>query len=151
MFRFVMAGAWSCLVALGSVYLTQEFRGRRGARLPVASPSSVETRKTREINVPRIADGAVKGYVVVSFAYVVVQGPPEAGDVSPDPYVVEEAFRFIYDDDSIDFAKPRKFDFKSLTDAMRKNVNSRLKKEVIRDVVLQELHFIPSAELRQKM
>jgi len=38
-----------------------------------------------------------------------------------------------------------------LNDRVRANVNARLKYDVVVDVILQELHFIPSADLKQKM
>ena len=151
MFKFMLVGATSCLIALGSVFATQGYRNRQGARPATNGASALEARKTKEINVPKIADGAVKGYVVVSFTYVVDLALLAKSRVAPDAYVVEEAFRGIYDDDTIDFSRPKKFDFKSLNDAIRANVNARLKSEVIVDVILQALQFIPSSEPRQKM
>lgn len=151
MLKLILAGVWSCFVALGSVYATQEIRSRKSAHPAAPAAAALEPRKTREINVPKIADGAIKGYVVVSFAYIVDPASLDRSRAPPDAYVVEEAFRAIYDDDTIDFSRPKKYDFKILTDAIRKNINARLKSDVIVDVMLQELHFIPGSDVRQKI
>ena len=151
MLKLILAGAWSCFIALGGVYATQEFRKRGSLRPSGLDNRAVETRKTREINVPKIAQGAIKGYVVVSFAFVVDLSLLGKGLASPDAFIVEEAFRGIYDDDTIDFSNPKKYDFRPLNDRVRANVNARLKYDVVVDVILQELHFIPSADLKQKM
>ena len=152
MLKAVVVAIWSCVASLGSVYATIAYRSMVSRESASDNrPLTVEARKTREINVPKIADGIIKGYVVVSFVFIVDQAVSRNTRIPPDAFVVEEAFRLIYDDDSIEFARAKKLDLKQLTDAIRARVNARLGSAVIVDVALQELQFIASADLKHKM
>ncbi len=151
MFKLLFAGVWASMVALGAVYATMKYKAPREAHAADPKPSSIETRKTKEINIPKIASNALKGYVVISLTFVVDRSLAAKLPVSPDPYVVEETFRYIYNDDAIDFVKPKKYDLKLLTDSIRNNVNERVKSDVIVEVVLQELHFLAGSDFKQKL
>src|SRR5208283_5924757 len=84
-----------------------------------AMPRATESRKTHEINVPHIKDGTVKGYAVMLLSYTLDLGALKKAAMAPDSILVDEAFRYVYDDDTIDFDHLDRFDFakmaKSLT------------------------------------
>ena len=140
--RLVIIGIWACIVTLASSYATGYIRSSSSVRSPSPSTASSESRKTKEINIPKIRDGVVKGYVVAQFSYDVDPAALKRLLTSPDAFVVDEAFREIYNDDSIDFSDLRKVDLASLTNLITKNVNTRLKESVIVDVTVQELTFL---------
>jgi hypothetical protein len=53
--------------------------------------------------VPIIRDGTVKGYVVAQFSYVVDLAVVKTLPVPPEAIFVDEGFRYIYNDEKIDF------------------------------------------------
>ena len=83
----------------------------REARSVAGAAKSTEARKTHEINVPRIKDGAIKGYAVMLLSYTVDLNALRTAAMAPDSILVDEAFRYVYNDDTIDFDHLDRFDF----------------------------------------
>ena len=109
-------------------------------------PVSLETRKTRELNVPIIRDGAVKGYVVVQLNYVVDLEVAKKLPAPPDPFVIDEMFQYIYGDEKIDFAHLDKLDLGKMTEALIQRVNTRMRANVITDMGVIECNFLVNSE-----
>jgi hypothetical protein len=113
----------------------------REQRADAAVSRATETRKTHEINVPRIKDGAVKGYVVMLLSYTIDLGALKSAEMAPDSILVDEAFRYVYDDDTIDFDHLDRFDLAKMSKALIRSVNGRVKGEVLVDVGVEEFTF----------
>jgi hypothetical protein len=111
------------------------------SRVAASITRATETRKTHEINVPRIKDGAVKGYAVMLLSYTVDLAAVKAADMNPDPILVDEAFRYVYNDDTIDFDHLDRFDFAGMTRALIRSVNARVKSAALVDVAVQEFTY----------
>jgi len=120
---------------------------RREARSSVAARTT-EARKTHEINVPRIKDGAVKGYAVMLLSYTVDLGALKAAAMAPDSILVDEAFRYVYNADTIDFDHLGRFDLAKMSKAITRAVNERVKGDVIVDVGVQEFTYAPISDTR---
>jgi hypothetical protein len=151
MIKLIIVGAWACLATLASSYATVYFRANAAKGAADQNVAAIETRKSKEIDIPKIRDGALKGYVVTQFVYS-VSGPAEKKlSYSPEPFVIDEAFRYIFNDDSIDLANLKKYDLQKFTDTVIKNVNARLKTDVVQDLAVQEFTFLTSAEVKQHL
>ena len=109
---------------------------------------ATEARKTHEINVPRIKDGAVKGYAVMLLSYTVDLGALKSAAMGPDSILVDEAFRYVYNDDSIDFDHLDRFDLAKMSKAIAAAVNERVKSDVVVDVGVQEFTYAPIGDTR---
>jgi len=103
MIKSALIAIWACAVMFGASVEVGAFLKTRAQATPAADSASSETRKTKEINVPIIRDGGVKGFVVLQLSYVVDLVEAKKLPVEPDPFVIDEAFRYIFDDDKIDF------------------------------------------------
>ena len=147
MIRIIFIGFWAILVTAGSGYGFHYFR-----RLPHTFGSSstavLETRKTRELNIPKIRNGAIQGYAVTQLSYVVDSVAEKKAGLPSDVFVADETFRLIYDDDFINFARLEKVDLNALARSLVKNVNARLNAEVVKDIAIQEFTFLPFPELK---
>jgi hypothetical protein len=150
MFKLILVGVWACLVTLASSYATTFVRAAHARS--IADPAQpMESRKTKEINIPKISKGAVEGYVVIQFVYVANAEAVKKLPVPPDAFVVDEAFRYIYNDDTIDFKNPRKYDLQLLSKNLIRNVNARLKSDVVVDIAIQEFSFLSSSDVKQHL
>lgn len=145
MIRLVLIGVWTILITVGSGYGFHHFP-RLLKSAEATSAAALETRKTREINIPKIRNGAIQGYAVVQLSYVVDSVIEKKIGLPSDVFVADETFRLIYDDESIDFNRLEKVDLSALARALVKNVNARLKAEVVKDIAVQEFTFLPFAE-----
>jgi|SRR5947209_18617155 len=113
-----------------------------------SKPQTTEARKTHEINVPRIKDGVVKGYAVILLSYAVDPAALRNAEMAPDSILVDEAFRYVYNDDTIDFDHLDRFDFAKMSRALIRTVNARVKGDVLVDVGVQEFTYAPVGEVR---
>jgi hypothetical protein len=120
----------------------------RQSHANVAATRATEARKTHEINVPRIKDGVIKGYAVMLLSYTVDVKALKTAAMAPDSIVVDEAFRYVYGDDTIDFDHLDRFDFAKMSKALVAAVNARVKSDVVVDVGVQEFTYEPASEAR---
>ena len=148
MIKLVLVGVWACFATLAASYATTYVRAAY-AKAAAEPAGPIEVKKTREIDVPKIKDGALKGYVVTQFVYSINPAAPKKLGIFPEALVVDEAFRTLFDDDSIDIDNLKKYDLKKLTLTVMKNVNARLKSDVISDLAIQEFTFMTSSEVKQ--
>jgi hypothetical protein len=120
----------------------------RQTRSTAAATRTMEARKTHEINVPRIKDGAIKGYAFMLLSYTVDLSALKTAAIAPDSILVDEAFRYVYNDDTIDFDHLDRFDFAKMSKALVGAINARVKSDVVVDVGVQEFTYEPVSEMR---
>jgi hypothetical protein len=120
----------------------------RESHSTAAAAKATEARKTHEINVPRIKDGVIKGYAVMLLSYSVDLNALKTAAMAPDSILVDEAFRYVYSDDSIDFDHLDRFDFAKMSKALVAAINTRVKSDVVIDVGVQEFTYEPVTEMR---
>ena len=146
MIKMILVAIWcSAMVAaggFGAEYVMKMKAAKENAKPEIA----LETRKTRELNVPIIRDGAVKGYVVVQLNYVVDVEAAKKLPAAPDPFVIDETFQYIYGDEKIDFAHLDKLDLGKMTESLIQRVNTRLRANVITDMGVIECNFLVNSE-----
>ena len=142
MIRIIMIGFWACLTTLAAGYATTHFRAVAAHPAVTAPATPRELKKTKEFNVPKIRDGAVKGYIVAQLSFVVDNAAAAKAALPPDAFIVDEAFRYVYDDTSIDFDHLEAFDLNKMTKSLITGVNARLGGPVVTDIGIQEFTFL---------
>jgi hypothetical protein len=150
MIRIILVGFWACLITLAAGYAMSHLREATSKSPIAAAASPRELKKTKEINVPKIRDGAVKGYIVTQLSYVVDSAAAKKVPLPPDAFIVDEAFRYIYNDTTIDFDHLDTFDLNKMTKALIKNVNARLSADIVVDMGIQEFTFLSNAQAKQR-
>ena len=148
MIKAALIGLAAVAAAILGEMGTDKVLALRGAHSAASAARATEARKTHEINVPRIKDGAVKGYAVMLLNYTVDLNALKTAAMAPDSILVDEAFRYVYDDDTIDFDHLDRFDLGKMSKAIAKAVNDRVKSDVIVDVGVQEFTYAPISETR---
>jgi hypothetical protein len=148
MIRVIVFGLLASTAAVAAELGTRQLIVFGEQRSAAAATRPTEARKTHEINVPRIKDGAVKGYAVMLLSYSVDVGALKAAAMAPDSILVDEAFRYVYDDATIDFDHLDRFDLAKMSKALIRAVNARVKSKVLVDVGVQEFTYAPIGETR---
>jgi type II secretory pathway pseudopilin PulG len=143
MIKTVIIGLAAAGAAIAAQAGTDKVLALREAHSAAAVARSTEARKTHEINVPRIKDGAIKGYAVMLLSYTVDTSALKTAAMAPDSILVDEAFRYVYDDDTIDFDHLDRFDLAKMSKALARSVNARVKADVVVDVGVQEFTYAP--------
>jgi hypothetical protein len=148
MIKAVLIGLAASAAAIAAEVGTDKVIAMREARSAAAAGRATEARKTHEINVPRIKDGAVKGYAVMLLSYTVDLGALKTAAMAPDSILVDEAFRYVYNDDTIDFDHLDRFDLAKMSKTLIRAVNARVKADVVVDVGVQEFTYAPISDTR---
>ena len=146
MIKAVFIGLVATAATFAGEMGTDQFFALRQARSTAAAARATEARKTHEINVPRIKDGTVKGYAVMLPSYTVDLNALRSAAMAPDSILVDEAFRYVYNDDTIDFDHLDRFDFAKMSKALAQAVNARVKSDVVLDVGVQEFTYAPISD-----
>jgi hypothetical protein len=148
MIKAVFIGLAATAAALAAEVGTDKVLALREARSAAPVARATEARKTHEINVPRIKDGVIKGYAVMLLSYTVDLSAVRTAAMAPDSILVDEAFRYVYNDDTIDFDHLDRFDFAKMSKALAQAVNARVKSDVVVDVGVQEFTYAPISDTR---
>jgi hypothetical protein len=151
MIKAVLLGLVATAAAVAGEMGTDRYLASREEKQATNPAKATETRKTHEINVPRIKDGAVKGYAVMLLSYTVDLGALRTAAIAPDSILVDEAFRYVYNDDTIDFDHLDRFDLAKMSKAVAAAVNARVKGDVVVDVGVQEFTYAPISETRGRL
>ena len=148
--RPVLTGLWVCLITLVSCYGAVSWRAAAAANGPVDEPElhGLDYQKTRLINVPMIADGAVQGYVVAQFVFTGDAATLKELSVPPEVFVADEAFRMLYADEKLDFANLKKYDLTALTSAITRSVNDRFGADILQEVLVEEFNFVAKSDVK---
>jgi hypothetical protein len=152
MIKMVVAGLWVCVVTLCSAYAAVTWQ--TAAHAPEAdghkTHASTDTIRSRMISVPVISDGALQGYVVAQFIYSVDAKVMKGMAVKPDLFLLDETFKTLYSEETIDFRQIKKQDLPKLSKRIAENANKRLGSHLVEDVLIQELNYLSKEGMRAK-
>jgi hypothetical protein len=148
MIRLLLAGAIAAAAALGGMRGFEAWEARRAAALAAGPPVVTEQRRAKPLTVPIVQDGALQGYIILQLAYVVDATALKASGLDPEPYLLDEAFRHIYGDASIDFRRLEKYDVDLLKRALDRRLPERLKTDAVKEVLIHEFNYVAKSDLR---
>ncbi|MFD1695839.1 hypothetical protein [Roseibium aestuarii] len=147
MLRLLLVGVWMPVATLGASYATVSWLATQppgvigGGGGHEAAMGGLDYESVPPVNVPIIADGALQGYVVAKLVFTADGDVLRSLSVPPHPFLVDEAFRFLYADERLDFHDLRRYDLAKLSEHLKGAANARLGKEVVRDVLVEELNY----------
>lgn len=147
--HLLFGGVWVCVVTLAAVYFAATSAGGAAASADKPPLHGLDYVKTRQISVPRIADGEIQGYVVARFVFTIDAEMKRDLPVPPEVFVVDEAFRAIYGDEKIDFANVQKTDLSFLTTGITEGVNARLQPGLIQETLIEQFNYVPFEAIGQ--
>lgn len=148
MIKPVLLTIWVALLSLSSNFAVAYWK-KHGSRAPEKAAQALEQRKTRIINVPILADGAVQGYVVAQFAYTGEAGALKAAAVAPEGVILDEAFRLLYAEEKTDFRKLQRADLNRLIETLKTRVTERVPPDLVKEILVQEFNYVSKDEIRR--
>jgi flagellar basal body-associated protein FliL len=147
--KTLFIGLWVCAVALGSSYFFTRMQNNSASHDPTKEEAAaVEFIKTEMVSVPIIRAGKVTGYLVTQLSFAV--NKVETGKLSfePTPYLIDTAYRTLYENSVIDFSELQPQDLSSLTKKIAEAANAKLGAGVVTDVLMNEINYVPRDEVR---
>ncbi len=113
--KVILVGLWVTLVALGTAYGVAVYAPSSTGQAKAAASVVLQSQKTRVINVPMLSDGQVRGFLAAQFVFTTDANLAKTLQVSPEVYLLDEAFRTIYADSAIYLNPDEKYDLQKLT------------------------------------
>jgi len=149
MIKIVLTGLWICVATLGSLYGVVVWQaGKNAAVQPDKFFGGLDYVKTNTVSVPIISDGEIAGYVLARFVYVADGNKLKMLSVPAELILADEAFRILYAGSLRDFKRIEKYDLAALTKKMRERANIRFETELIEDVLIDSINYVPKNEVR---
>jgi hypothetical protein len=149
--KLLALGVWGALVTAGAAYGAAVYLSGTPAEKPIAEAfGGIDYVKLEPLSVPVIRDGAVAGYVVTRIVYAIDTATQKKLGVAPDPFIADETFRTVYSASPVNVEKPEQYDLETLASGIRKNVNARLKGDVLREVLIQQFDYVDRSQLRDR-
>jgi hypothetical protein len=149
MMKLLFIGIWACAISLGATYAVIEWKLRHsGAHAADDGESKLAEVKTKAINVPIIADGAVQGYIIAQFVFTIDSKLMHDMPIKPEVYLLDEAFKTIYAGEKVNFHQMKRQDLPALAKQLGENVNKRLGTQLVHDVLIDQLSYVPKEEVR---
>ena len=139
-----IVGLWVLVVSLGTSFAVATIGS--ATKPAAADKPTLQLEKTRVLNVPIIAAGGVRGFIVAQFNFTVDAAKMKSAPVPPEAFLLDEAFRAIYTDDHLDFLHLDKYDINGLTARLIAATNKRLGSDLVHDVLIQDFTFISKEE-----
>jgi flagellar basal body-associated protein FliL len=147
--KTLLIGLWVCIVALGSSYFFVQMNNSSAAHVPSeAEVEVIEFIKTDMVSVPVIREGKVQGYLVAQLSFAVNKTATAKLAFEPTPYLVDVAYRALYENSAIDFAQLQPQDLTLLAKKILEGANAKLGGEVVKDVLMNEINYVPRDEVR---
>lgn len=142
MIRLILTGLWVFSVTLGSVYFGAYWRSHAKSTADEEHDSKLAVRALKVLTVPIIENGALRGYISVTFSIVAPAVDPHGDGLDPESFIRDEAFRMIYSDRNIDYTNAGKKDLAELTRRIVEKVNARIGKIVVREILISNFNFV---------
>lgn len=149
MIKLIAAGIWVCAVTLASSYLAISWSTQPAAKASdVTTFGGLDYVTPSSISVPIIKAGAVEGYAIAQFVFTAQADILTNSTIPAKVIFVDEAFKAIYSKSSFDFQNKNKRDLNALTKTIAENVNKRIGKDLVVDVMVESLNFVSKDQVR---
>ena len=153
MIKLILAGLWACLVTLAASYAAVSWQAgsvTSAEHEPERLYGGLETVRTRMISVPVIRSGAIQGYVMAQFSFTADAAILKRLSVKADVVVLDEAFKAIYSEDTLDLRNMQKQDLGGLVKRIVEGSNQRFGTRIVEDAFIQEFGYVNKDGIRNK-
>lgn len=148
MIKLLATGIWASLVTLGATFGVLQWQKGKAEQAIAAGDIKLQEFRTKAINVPIIGSGVIQGYMVAQFVFTVDASTLSKVAVSPEVYLLDEAFKTIYAGEQVNFQNMKKQDLPVLAKRIGEGVNKRLGIAMVQDVLIDQLSYIPKKDVR---
>ncbi|HBF30373.1 hypothetical protein [Rhizobium sp.] len=149
MVKIVIAGVWACFVTLIAVYFSVQMAT---APAPVddgsAKKPALELVRGEPITVPVFENGAVKGYFLGRFSFMVEKEKAEAIKLSATALMTDELFTLLVGNKMIDMSKTVKLDLDGFRNTIKTDINKRAGEDLVAEVLVEQLDYLGKEEAR---
>ena len=145
--KMIVAGVWACMVIATVNFALKKFTAPAQKPADATAATKLVTAKTRELNVPKIENGGIKGYIVTQLTYTLTADFSDKSSLV-DALVSDRTFKFLYAYTDFDLDHLKAFDLNKLTEFVKNSVNAGLGSPGLSNVGIAEFTFVPSSDAK---
>ncbi len=151
MSKAILLGLWGCIITLAASYgaMMMAAPAKQHKAKKASYFGGLDYVKAPMIGVPIIKDKKLTGYVVAEFVFTIEQKILNSLSVTPEPFLVDAAFRRIYSGATVDIDNMNKLNLDKLLAGLRSDVNKRYGKPIIKEVLVERMNFLPTDSVRK--
>lgn len=152
MLKLVMTGVWVCIVTLGAVYGSIQM-----ANAPVDDGENGAVKVAEELvrgevtAIPVINDGKVEGYFLTRVSYVADQHKLAEINLPIPALITDELYTALVGNRVIKIGSSRGFDLEAFRKTIKETLNTRLEKDVILDIIVEQIDYLSKDDIRSKI
>lgn len=148
MIRFIVAALWISVATTGALlFAFQSSQPEETAEGAEATPfKGLDYVKTGIISVPVFDKGRVHGYFLARLVYVAEGKRLAALKLPAEALLSDHVYGHLFANPEIDFTRRDKFDVDTFREAVRTGVNQRLGEELIREILVEQIDYLPKDE-----
>lgn len=146
MIKFIAAALWVSVATTGAILFAfqssqhEEESAQAGEATPFKGLDYV---KTGIISVPVFDKGKVHGYFLARLVYVAEGKRLAELKLPAEALFSDYVYGHLYANPQIDFTSRDKFDIDAFRETVRVGVNERLGEELIREVLVEQVDYLP--------
>ena len=150
MIKFAVAALWISIATTAAMYFSFT-AGQKPAEAAVAEDPNafkgIDYVKTGIISVPVFNNGRVFGYFLARFVYTAETKRLAQLKLPADALIADRVYTWLYANPQINFATRENLDVDTLRETLRAGVNEKLGEELIREVLIEQIDFLPKEEV----
>lgn len=150
MFKSLFIGIWACAILAGSswFFIGQPADEKSSPKEPASYFGGLDYVKLDPLTVTIIRNNEIRGYIIVDAVFTVKQSVQAQSSV-PIKFILQDSIiESLHGNPSIDVFRLKKFDLPSFQELLVTNMNNKLGKKAIYEVLIQKLDFISKEDIR---
>ncbi len=150
MIKILMVGIWVCLVLAGSAYYFSQTQAEisQSNKAEKGYFGGLDYVKLDPITVAIIREKSIRGYLIIESVFTIKQREMVELSVPVEYLLRDLIIGSTHANPDIDIFQIEKFDLISFQNQLLKNINDRLGKKTIHDVLIQKIDFISKEDIR---
>lgn len=149
MIKLIGAALWMSIATAGALlFAFQTGQPHETAQEGEETPfKGLDYVKTGVISVPVFDKGKVHGYFLARLVFVAEGKRLAALKLPAEALLADEVYANLYGSPEIDFTRRDKLDIDAFRNTVREGVNKRLGEELIREILVEQVDYLPKGEV----
>lgn len=149
MIKLIVAALWISVATTGALlfaFSSTQQAGETEAGAETTAFQGLDYVKTGIISVPVFDQGRVHGYFLARLVYVAEGKRLAQLKLPAEALLADQTYSQLYANPHIDFANREALDIDGFRNTIREGVNQRLGEELIREVLVEQVDYLPKGE-----
>jgi hypothetical protein len=151
MIKFVVAALWISIATTGAMLFSFQWSQEPEVSAEEAAATAfngIDYVKTPVISVPVFDKGKVYGYFLSRLVFTAEATRLAELKLPPDVLLSDAVYTYLFANPQIDFTKRDSLDFDVFREELRTAVNTRIGEELIREVLIEQVDFLPKQDVQ---